>query len=71
MKKHFKDIVAVLFFLFRNPVKLNLKYIKKIRKSLDGLIPQEFHESKEIVDKLPDLNILIAQLDMKYFNFED
>ena len=71
LKKHFKDIVAVLFFLFRNPVKLNLKYIKKIRKSLDGLIPQEFHESKEIVDKLPDLNILIAQLDMKYFNFED
>ena len=59
LKKHFKDITTVLFFLFKNPVKLNEKYIKKIKHSLKELIPFEFQEHKDIADKMPDFLILI------------
>ena len=69
LKKHLKDIILVLLFLFKNHVRINLKYIKKVQNTIDGLIPFEFHSHRDIIEYIPDFEILIQQLKKKYQNF--
>ena len=54
LKKHIKDILKVLFYLFKNKVKLSLKYIRRVRKVIHNLIPTEFHSQRDFIDMIPD-----------------